>query len=131
MNLILLVLVEKLKSTKENLRKLSYYFCLLPYKPLEGFCSYPSGRTQFIRLKSFTSHPVLVTSGVPPGLSPGAPAIHHLPSPLSTDLSTKPNSTMREVDIRGFRLSKTIDYHFEQPVLQKNKKFGGQSDFVY
>ncbi len=35
--------------------------------PLKWFHSYLSGRTQFIQLKSFTSQPVTVTTGVPQG----------------------------------------------------------------
>ena len=35
--------------------------------PLDWFHSYLSGRTQFIQLKSFTSHPTPISSGVPQG----------------------------------------------------------------
>ena len=35
--------------------------------PLNWFHSYLSGRTQFIQLKSFTSHPTPISSGVPQG----------------------------------------------------------------
>lgn len=39
----------------------------LSHTPLDWFHSYLSGRTQFIQLKSFTSHPSPLSSGVPQG----------------------------------------------------------------
>ncbi|KAG1925393.1 hypothetical protein F2P79_025577 [Pimephales promelas] len=39
----------------------------ISHTPLDWFRSYLSDRTQFIQLKSFTSHPCPVTSGVPQG----------------------------------------------------------------